>query len=90
MPKDRQSFGILIKVLQAYIVNMSKLQHFRADSVYLGKNNTKKKFQFFFHCLALPKDPQSFGSKNFGCPFLVSQYYSGLMNDDSEKHSNGM
>ena len=26
-------------------------------------------------CLALPKDPQSFGSQNLRCPFLVSQYY---------------
>ena len=29
----------------------------------------------FFQCLALPKDPQSFGSQNLRCPFLVSQYY---------------
>ena len=63
MPKDPQSFGILIKVLQAYIVNMSKLQHFRADSEYLGKINTKKKIKFFSQCLVLPKDPQSFGSQ---------------------------
>ena len=26
-------------------------------------------------CLALPKEPQTFGSQNFCCPFLVSQYY---------------
>ena len=35
----------------------------------------KKKIQIFFQCLALPKDPQSFGSQNFCCPFSVSQYY---------------
>ena len=29
----------------------------------------KKKFQFFFQCLALPKDPQSFSSQNLRCPF---------------------
>ena len=49
---------------------MSK-KHFRADSEYLGKINTKKKFQFFFQCLALPKDPQSFGSQNLRCPLFV-------------------
>ena len=38
------------------------MQHFRADSEYLGKINTKKKvFNFFFQCLALPKNLQSFG-----------------------------
>ena len=31
--------------------------------------------KFFFQYLALPKDPQSFGSQNLRCPFLVSQYY---------------
>ena len=41
-----------------------KLQHFWADSEYLGKINTKIKFQFFFQCLALPKGPQSFGQKS--------------------------
>ena len=51
------------------------LQHFWADSEYLGKINTKKEIQFFFQCLALPKDPQSFGSQNLRCPFSVSQYY---------------
>ena len=35
----------------------------------------KKNFNFFFQCLALPKDPQSFGPQNLRCPFLVSQYY---------------
>ena len=35
----------------------------------------KKIFKLFFQCLALPKDPQSFGSQNLRCPFLVSQYY---------------
>ena len=34
-----------------------------------------KKFHFFFQCLALPKDPQSFGSQNLRCPFSISQYY---------------
>ena len=39
-----------------------KVQHFRADSEYLGNINTmKKNFNFFFQYLALPKDPQSFG-----------------------------
>ena len=40
-----------------------KVQHFRADSEYLGKIYTKKKKNsiFFFQCLALPKDSQSFG-----------------------------
>ena len=39
-----------------------KVQHFRADSEYLGNINTMKKILiFFFQCLALPKDPQSFG-----------------------------
>ena len=37
------------------------MQHFWADSKYLGKINTKKKINFFFQCLALPKDSQSFG-----------------------------
>ena len=44
------------------------MQHFWADSEYLGKINTKN---FFFQCLALPKDPQSFGSQNLRCPFWV-------------------
>ena len=35
----------------------------------------KKNFNFFFQCLALPKDSQSFVSQNLRCPFLVSQYY---------------
>ena len=55
-----------------------KVQHFQADSEYLGKIDTKKnvkKNSFFFQCLALPKDPQSFGSQNLLCPFSVSQYY---------------
>ena len=39
-----------------------KVQHFQADSEYLGKINTKKtKIKFCFQCLALPKDQQSFG-----------------------------
>ena len=52
------------------------MKHFWADSEYLGKINTKKKKpNFFFQCLALPKAPQSFGSQNLRCPFSVSQYY---------------
>ena len=35
----------------------------------------KKIFNFFFQCVALPKDPQSVGSQNLRCPFSVSQYY---------------
>ena len=54
------------------------MQHFWADSEYLGKINTKKKFKIFFQCLALPKDPQSFGSQNLCCPFSVSQYYTDV------------
>ena len=50
-----------------------KVLHFRADSEYLGKINTKKKIPFFFQCLALPKDPQSFGSQNLRRPLSVSQ-----------------
>ena len=39
-----------------------KVQHFQADSEYLGKINTKKNsFKDFFQCLPLPKDLQSFG-----------------------------
>ena len=42
------------------------MQKFWADSDYVGKINNKKKIQiFFFQCLALPKDPQSF------CPYVV-------------------
>ena len=37
------------------------MQTFWADSDSLGKINDKKIFKkFFFQCLALPKDPQSF------------------------------
>ena len=51
-----------------------KLKHFWADSEYLGKINTKKKnLKFFFQCLGLPKDPQSFGSQNLRRPLSVSQ-----------------
>ena len=39
------------------------------------KSILEKKIYIFFQCLALPKDPQSFGSQNLRCPFLVSQYY---------------
>ena len=57
-------------MLQTYVVNFicQKVQNFWADSDYLGKISDKKnlifKF-FFFQCLALPKDPQSF------CPYVV-------------------
>ena len=52
------------------------VKNFQADSEYLGKINTKKKkFNFFFQCLGLPNDPQSFGSQNLRCPSSVSQYY---------------
>ena len=58
-----QKFGTiylkdLARVLQTYAVNFicRKVQHFQADSEYLGKINTK----LFFQCLALPTDPQSF------------------------------
>ena len=66
------------RVIQTYVVNFicQKVQTFWADSDSLGKINDKKIFKkFFFQCLALPKDPQSFGSQNLRCPFLVSQYY---------------
>ena len=33
----------------------------------------KKKFEIFFQCLGLPKDPQSFGSQNLRRPLSVSQ-----------------
>ena len=50
------------------------MQHFLADSEYLGKINTKQKvFNSFFQCLALPKNPQSFGSQNLWRPLSVSQ-----------------
>ena len=44
------------------------MKHFWADSEYLGKINTKKKLKFFFQCLGLHKDPQSFGSQNLRRP----------------------
>ena len=51
-------------MLQTYVVNFicQKVQHFQADSENLEKINTKKKIKFGFQCLALPKDPQSFGT----------------------------
>ena len=55
-------------MIQTYVVNFicQKVQHFQADSESLGKINNKKIFKnFFFQCLALPKDPQSF------CPYVV-------------------
>jgi hypothetical protein len=54
---------------------MTKIATFWTDSEYLGKINIKKKNQIFFQCLALPKNPQSFGFQNLRCPFSVSQYY---------------
>ena len=39
-----------------------KVQHFRKDSEYLGKINTKKKNQIFYQCLVLPMVPQSFST----------------------------
>ena len=51
-------------MIQTYVVNFicQKVQTFWADSDSLGKINDKKIFKkFFFQCLALPKDPQSFG-----------------------------
>ena len=56
------------------------MKHFWADSEYLGKINKKKKkkkLNFFFQCLSLPKDPQIFGFKNLLRPLSVSQYYRG-------------
>ena len=52
------------RVLQTYVVNLicPKLKFFQADSKNLDKINIKKIFKkFFSQCLALPKDPQSFG-----------------------------
>ena len=62
-------------MIQTYVVNFicQKVQIFWPDSDYMGKIDIKKNFKFFFQCLALPKDPQSFGSQNLRCPFLVSQ-----------------
>ena len=51
------------------------MQHFWADSECLGKIKTENNSDFFFQPLALPKDPQSFGSQNLHCPFSISQYY---------------
>ena len=56
------------RVIQTYVVNFicQKVQTFWADSDSLCKINDKKIFKnFFFQCLALPKDPQSF------CPYVV-------------------
>ena len=59
---------MISRVLQTYVVNLicQKVKFFQADSKNLGKINIKKIFKrFFFQCLALPKDPQSF------CPYVV-------------------
>ena len=59
---------VSFRVIQTYVVNFicQKVQTFWADSDSLGKINDKKIFKkFFFQCLALPKDPQSF------CPYVV-------------------
>ena len=64
----------IIRVIQTYVVNFicQKVQTFWADSDSLGKINDEKIFKnYFFQCLALPKDPQSFGSQNLRCPFFV-------------------
>ena len=65
------------RVIQTYVVNFicQKVQTFWADSDSLGKINDKKIFKkFFFQCLALPKDPQSF------CPYVVKAKKKYLQN----------
>ena len=55
--------GTFCRVIQTYVVNFicQKVQFFWPDSDYMGKINIKIFFKFFFfQCLALPKDPQSF------------------------------
>ena len=56
-------FNPLFRVLQTYVVNFicQKVQHFQADSGYVGKINNNFFFNFFFQCLALPKDRQKLG-----------------------------
>ena len=64
-------------MIQTYVVNFicQKVQTFWADSDSLGKINDKKIFKkFFFQCLALPKDPQSF------CPYVVKAKKKYLQN----------
>ena len=56
------------------------MQKFWADSGYVGKINNKKIFKnFFFQCLALPKDPQSF------CPYVVKAKKKYLQNFSKKK-----
>jgi hypothetical protein len=50
--KSIKKCSLFFRVLQTYVVNFicQKVQHFQADSEYLGKINTKKKkFKFFFN-----------------------------------------
>ena len=56
------------RVIQTFVANFicQKVQIFWPDSDYMGKINIENIFRnFFFQCLALPKDPQSF------CPYVV-------------------
>ena len=66
------------RVLQTYVVNFlcQKVQHFQADSESLGKINNKKIFKkFFFQCLALPKDRQSFCEVQKKCHQIFSKFF---------------
>ena len=70
------------RLLQTCVVNFicQKVQNFWADSDSLGKINDKKIFKkFFFQCLALPKDPQSF------CPYVVKAKKKYLQNFSKKK-----
>ena len=67
-----------VRVLQTYVVNFicQKVQHFQADSESLGKINNKKIFKkFFFQCLALPKDRQSFCEVQKKCHQIFSKIF---------------
>ena len=53
--------------------------------IFVSKRSLILKKLFFFQCLALPKDPQSFGSQNLRCPFLqtsetVNRFYKIISN----------
>ena len=53
-----------------------KVQKFWADSGYVGKINDKKNFKiFFFQCLALPKDRQSFCEVQKKCHQIFSDFF---------------
>ena len=52
-----------------------KVQKFWADSGYVGKINNKKNFNFFFQCLALPKDRQSFCEVQKKCHQIFSNFF---------------